>query len=526
MKNKKQIRLICLLMLCAMLTGIIQPAAADASAPTKVKRILSQMGSLAQIPETNFLLAQSSKNNKWGVYDTDANIVLPLEYEDVAYLSYGFFSVGSMPKKEYEEKDAVPPEDLNTHALMTLDGTILCDYLYGAFKALSPNWVAAWVLEEGTKADNDYKYDKTHFFRIQRCDIFYYDAAAPAIASEEPAAEAPAAVEDEGSIASADEEAIPVPEEETSPETEEESLPAEEAKPAHMVLSLTRDEYKDAVAHEQFLSIQNRENAITMYNSLGEALEFQPKNLKSGIYGIKNWMLVNLITGEMLMDGCSEVSEAQVSDGLFLIATRTDFQGIKWNSLITTKGEVIMPMWNVAVSNVSREYAVLTSNTTGKKGLFSCLEKRLILPIAFDEIFEDKNATDRYISNGCAYVSKDEEKYLYNIDTKELLPIVETETELQRCGATFYTTVKSNKLTTTQLYAPDGSTKSLYCSIEKSSGTGYILCANFSGSYTVINWYGKDLLPQKYSKKITVTSDDRFIIQTKKSGYELYKLVE
>ena len=77
MKYKKQIQFVCLLLLCVMLFGIFQPAMAD----VKAERILKKMEYLAQIPGTHLLIAQESKNLKWGVYDTDANIVIPLEHE-------------------------------------------------------------------------------------------------------------------------------------------------------------------------------------------------------------------------------------------------------------------------------------------------------------------------------------------------------------------------------------------------------------------------------------------------------------
>ena len=84
MKDKKQIWLVCLLVLCAMLTGFLQPAAAD----VKAERLLKRMENLTQVPNTHLLLAQDPKTFQWGVYDTDANVVVPLEYKTISYLDY------------------------------------------------------------------------------------------------------------------------------------------------------------------------------------------------------------------------------------------------------------------------------------------------------------------------------------------------------------------------------------------------------------------------------------------------------
>lgn len=502
MKMKKHMRTVCLLMLLAMMTGVVQPAAAATqNVPTKVKRILSGVSNLTPIPETSLLVAQESDSLLWGVYDTDGKNVIPLTYVDMSYLAYDFLTIGSLPRKTYEATDKIPLDEINCHALLTLDGAVLTDDGYGAFKAFSPNWFAGFVLEEGTSADNDYKLDKTHFYRIVRCDIYYYDGTIPTAAVEEPAA----------------------PAEDADSEPGEEAAVNQYLQP---VLSFSRAEYKDAAAHSDYLSIQDRNNAVTVYDSNGKAANVTAKDIKTSIFGVKNWMLVNQATGEMLMDGCSGVKEIQLFDTLYLQAERIDFQGQKWNMLLTVEGEEIMPLFNASVSSVSKDYAVLTDNATGKKGLYSCADKALLLTCDYDEILETANASDRFKNHGYIAVKKDDEYLLYGLKSGKLLHVTEAEAELQRYGITFYTTAKNEKVTKTQLIAPDGTTKELYCSIEKSGGSGYIMCANFSGSYTVINWYGKDLLPQKYAKKITITADDRFILNTKNGGYELYKLVK
>ena len=490
MKYKKQMRLVCLLMLCTVLTGILQPAAADIQA----ERLLKRMGNLTPIQGTNLLIAQESKQNKWGLYDTDANLVVPLEYEKIVYVAYRFLNVASLPEETYKPTVKIPLDKLNSHALMTFDGKVLTDYIYGTFKAYSPLWAAGWVLENGTSKDYDFTPDKEHYFRIKRCDIFY--------CGEEETSESGGA---EGSGDSAN----------------------KNKTGSRLIASLTRTQFKDAFAHGEYLSVESRKSGITVYSKNAETVDINSKNLRSGVYGIKNWMLVELATGEMVMDGCSAVSEIQTENELLLLATRIDFQGRKLNTLITTKGEVIIPLMDADISSVSRGYAIITNRETGKKGLYSLAEKKQILSSTYDEIFENRNNIDRFNCHGFICVMKDEKYYNYNLETKKLVPLLklklDPDTELQRYGPTFYATTILAKYSKTQLISPDGHTKSLNCTISKSRGSGYILIAKFSGGSTVINWSGNNYLPQYYSS-ITITDDDRFILKTKNSGYELYRI--
>ena len=480
MKNKKQIQFVCLLLLCAMLVGILQPAMAD----VKAVRLLKQMEYLAQIQGTNLLIAQESKNLKWGVYDTDANIVIPLEHEKITYLAYDCLSVASLPNSEqlFNTTARIKPEEVNSNALMTFDGNLQTEFIYGLFKVYSPQWSAGWVLEEGTAEDHDYTPDKKHFYRIERCDIFYHD---------------PHAAADDG----------------------EPSF--------RLILSLTRDEFQEAAAHGDYLSVLNRNGEVTVYKKDGETVDETFKSIKDSMYAIKNWMLISRETGEMIMDGCSAVSEVQTEDGLLLIATRIDFQGNKLNSLITAKGETIIPMCDGKISSVSRDYAIITGNADGKKGLFSCREKRMILPCEYDDIPVNKNALDPFNCHGYICVKKDDQFFRYEVETGQLLPIAELDAEIkiERYGAAFYATKKAGKTTTTQLIAPDGKVVSKYCSMKKTRGSGYIMVAAFSGGSTVLDWYGNNYLPQNYSN-VTITDDDHIIIKTKNSGYDLYKLPE
>ena len=477
MKHKKQIRAFCLLMLCAMLTGVLQPAMAD----VKATRILKEMEILTQIPATNLLIAQESQNHKWGVYDTDANVVIPLENEKLQFLAYGCLSAASLPEQTYNEHKKIPLEEINCHALMTLDGTLLTEYAYGVLKVYSPQWMVGWVLEEGTKADNDYTPDKEHYFKIEHCDVLYRGA--------------------------------------DSAEMEENTLT--------VIASLTRDEFKDAKAHGDYLTVQSRDSAFTVYDKNAQTIDIGAKNLNSSPYGIKNWMLVNLATGEMVMDGCSQVSEAQTEDGLLLIATRIDFQGRKNTTLITPKGETVIPMCNGVISSVSRDYAIITSNDNGKKGLYSCRDKRMLLACDFDDILENKTAIDRFIGHGYAVVKKDDQFFCYDVEKQQLLPVPELETEstIQHYGPAFYTTNSAGKTTTTQLIAPDGKVKSILASITKSRGSGYLLVAEFASESAAINWYGNNYLPSYYSRVI-ITDDDNIILNTNKGGYELWKIPE
>ena len=468
MKNKKQIRIVCLLMLCAMLTGILQPAAAD----VKAERILKRMENLTQVPNTHLLLAQDRKTFLWGVYDTDANIIVPLEYKSISYLSYGYLSVSGGPKSE-EPAEESSLDDLNCNALMTLDGTLLTPYAYGTFKVYSPLWAAGWILEKGSAADNDYTPDKTNYYRIARCDLFFRDA--------------------DGSL--------------------------------RQVASLSRDEFKNAKPHGEYLSVQNRQDGITVYDQNAQIVDIGAKSLSASVYAIKNWAVFNLATGEIVLDGCSKVTEVQTEDELLLIVTRIDLQGREMNSLITTQGEVIFPMWYATVSSVSMDYAIITSASNGKKGLYSCREKRMILPCMYDDILENKKAIDRFNSHGYILVMKDEAYYCYEVATRKLIPVPDFDMEgnIDHYGLTFFMTKTVEKTTTTKYASPNGKVRSFYGTIGKSRGSGYLMIAKFTYGTSVINWYGNNYLPQFYSN-IIITDDDNIIVKTKYSGYDLYRI--
>ena len=486
MKNKKQMRFFCLLMLCALLTGFFQPAAAD----VKAERLLKRMENLTPIPGTHLLIAQESKNHKWGLYDTDANILIPLRYEKITYIAYSFLDVASLPEETFKPQARIPLEKLNSHALMTFGGTVLTDSIYGTFKVYSPQWAAGWVLEPGSTNDYDFTPDKNHFYRIKRCDVFY------------------------------------CPEEETSDSDNAENSGVS----CRLIASLTRAEFTDAVAHGNYLSVQNQNKEITVYNGNAETFNTGARDAKSSVYGIKNWMIVDLATGKMVMDGCSAVSEIHTEDETLLLATRIDFQGRKLNSLITTEGEVIIPMWRSEISSVSRDYAIIKSSVTGKKGLYSRVEKRMLLPMEYDDILENPNNIDRFNCHGYICVMKDDQYYCYEVETEKLLPIVKlklaADVTLVRQGAAFFATAYTARTTTTQLISPNGKVKTLYSTISNNShGSGYLLIENNGSGSTVINWYGNDYLPQRYSK-IILTDDDRIILKTKNSGDELYRIPE
>ena len=484
MKRIRRIRIVSLLLLCAALAGMLQPATAESDVKLKTVPLLKNIYGVVPVNGTNLLITQVEEKSKWGLHDTDGNVLIPAEYESLSYLAYNYLNADAYPNTTYNKHMPIPQEQLNSHALVSIDGKVLTKYAYGNLVAFSSLWCAGWVLEQSTEEDYDYTPDKEHFLKIERCDIFY----------------------------------------------RVDTQSGKSGEPyLRLIASLSRDEYQGALAHGDYLSVQDRKNAITVYDQFGKQADIGATTLQSSPYGIKNWALLNLATGEMLMDGCSSVKEVQLTDETVLIAARTDFQGLKWNALLSTKGEVIIPMWNVTISNVYKDYAIMTSNVNGKKGLYSRVEKQLILPCVYDKIYDNSTALDPFDCNGYICVVKDEENYLYETASKKLLPAAklaeDDEAVLSRYGATFYSTVTKGKVTTTRFFSPDGVETLKYCSIKKSRGSGYLLVANFSGSYNAVNWYGKSMIPYDYSD-VSLTDDDRIIVKKKVSGYDVYKVVE
>ena len=470
---KSRTRLLCLAVLCALLMSM-SAAPAQAAESLNLTRLLTGIGQLTPVNGTRFLLAKEMGGENWGLYNTSGVQLIPYAYKDFSYLSYNCFQAGEYAKPKLAAEDPYPAlEQINCHALVTPGGTAVSEFIYGTVNVYNPFWASGWVLEEADGADYDYKLDNAHFYRIARCDLFFLGDG------------------------------------------------LQEAK---QILSLTREQFRDAAGHGHYLSVQDRGGAVSVWDANGEKLPLAPGSLKDSVYAIKNWMLYDCAQNKMISDGYAAVKEVYYEDGMLLVASRTDFSGKQWNAVFNEYGEEIMPLQN-AKADVIGNYVLLTHNETGKKGLYSLSWRSMLLYCAYDEIFQNNKAIDPFISFGYAGVVLDGVRATIDMNTGFVTPVKKLETEVTFLGSVCYYTVEKKALSTyTYLYAPDGTEKRVTGEAKAGRGSGLVTAGEFLEGKDVFTCYGQRLLKQFTAKAIIITDDDKVILNTRNNGFELYSL--
>ena len=477
MKHEWKRRLLCLL-LCFLVAGPM--GAARAEGTPVYQDLLTQMGPLVPVAQTHYLLAQEVKSQKWGVYNTDGEQLIPYDYAALSYLSYQCFEAERYTAAEIKRNGILPIEALNSHALVTADGTQISDFRYGAFKIFSPSWACGLVLKESDAENSDYQIGNISY-QITRCDIFYLgDHALPQHSGTEK---------------------------------------------AYLAASFTRNQFKDAAAHGPYLYIQDRQDAITAYNSAFEPLELEIKSLKESMYAIKNWAIVDRHTGEILMDGFSKVEEALTEDGTLLKAVRLDYSGNEWAGIYTLYGQELMPLSRSGISTVTNGYAVLTFNK--KAGLYSLWEKRQLLPCKYDKIITSTTTVDPYLLHGYLCAETNGARFYIDAATGTEYPADNAMKNRTKLGNTYFSNVKRDSVTL--LYAPDGTEATLHDgyieNLKKLRGSGYLLSADSVYKHLLVTWKGEVLL-KFYNNPFIITDDDSVIIETVGGGYRLGKVVD
>ena len=447
------------LLVCGSGTALAEPS-------ETLKKVAGGFQSLSAVPNTHYLLAKSSKSSSWGLIDSAGKQLCPYKFPYLSYLSYGCLQAS---RYEVSKKHPLLNErSANRLALVALDGTMISDYAYGYFQIYNEYWAGAWVLEPGTEEDSDYQADKAHFFRLVRCDLFFLGT---------PEGEAP-----------------------------------------RLVSSFARDEFLKASGHGRYLSVQDRQERVTILEPDGTAHETQNKMAADGVYQIRYLTIVNSLTDEMIAEGYSGVKEVQTANGLLLVGTRTDYSGAKTNSILDLAGQELMAETYASVSAISGDYVLLKKDELF--GLYSLKENRELLPCDYDEILLNKNGVDPYVSRGYLGAVKDGECHIISAATGETVRIFVRKAKWEMLGLLYYRQTKSQL----HYYSPvDGHHEDPLGALESKQGSGYLLAVKIEGRHYVVNWQGKTLM--KGSRDAyAVTPDDSVIVKTD-SGYELYRLV-
>ena len=474
MKYRKQRQIISLLLLVLMLTATSFQAIAEGE--VTVRELLTDLDALVYIEQTPYLLAKERKGTLWGVYSTDGEERIPYAYASLSYLSHNCFNASDILPKNSKN---VMLNEINSHALVTADGTQVSDFLYGSLQVFSPYWACGWILEYGSEEDFDCQISDT-YYRIGRCDLFYLGDHA------------------------------------LLGKTGTENLSSS--------LSLTRDEFKDAAGHGKYLYVQDRQDQIKVYDSGFHQLDIETAKLSDPIYIIKNWAVKRRGSDEIVIDGFSAVQEMPTEAGLRLKVSRLDYSGKKWNSVYTVEGEQLMPWIEEEISSVTSDYALLSANK--KQGIYSFRENRLLASCMFDKVIANTTTLDPYLLHGYLCVENSGTRYYLRVSDGEMFEAASLDKKWKKIGDVYV--LRDGANSRYKVISPDQKENIVNdARILKGNdrGSGYLL--SFTSEVyqnMVVDWYG-NMLIRFYSNPMTITDDDKVIVQTKSNTYKLFEIV-
>ena len=358
-------------------------------------------------------------------------------------------------------------EELNSRALLLWNGTVLTEAAYASFDVYSGNWAAGYVYSPATEEAYDVKRGK-ELFHVDRIDVFYMDGQSAAL-----------------------------------------------------VASLTKEEFSAAAAHGDYLAVQDGEGNIVLHDRTFKALDLGMQKTSSSVYGVVDYALVNLATGETVADGFTEVKEQTTSKGFWLIAGRFEFTGKKIYGILDAAGNEILPV-QYAIGAVTDEYAVITDGDL--KGLYSLTESRMIVPVEYSGIVTGKTAVDNYVYNGYVAVEMGDTWGYYDVKAGKLsCQITKSRKEMTMIGCSSFWKVEDGVYTLT---AADGVETEVHVDeiSGKTRGNGYLLVAVKDKMYGLIDWHGNEILPFIHNKAITITDDSQAILRTG-TGMQMDRIV-
>ena len=471
MRNKSLKKLISVFLL---LLFACQPFTAYAKADFNLVLVMTNMGKLVGVPNTHYLLAQSKENALWGIYTTDGARVCPYKFSGIASLSAPYFQISSSLDLS-DSASLLQERETNRLAMAAIDGTVLTDYSYGYFKVYNEYWAVGWVLtpateEEVAEKDYDYKADSTHLYKLTRCDVF--------------------------------------------------NLNSEGGYSARLVASLSREEFKSAASHDKYLSIQNREKSVTVYDSDFAPQDLTVKKITDPIFKMDGFSIVCVPSGEIVASPFTSVKEAQTKAGLRLIATRDNFSGEKEYYLLNLQGEELTPPIKEEIVSATEDYAVIQKD--GLKGLYSIREQKQLLPCQYDEILTNSKGIDPYLSAGYLHAQQGDTRYVIDAATGQIVyttNYVKDRDSRTYTGVTYY--LSRNGL---HLFPMNKEQVLISGKLGSSRGSGYLFAMNLGNYYGVVDWNGNMVIGgRKYA--FSITDDDHVIGRVSKYEYELYKIV-
>lgn len=333
---------------------------------------------------------------------------------------------------------------------------------YGAFIVFSNQWAAAFVInpQEVSDGEKDIKIDSRNY-QYERIDLFYV-------------------TDDTG----------------------------DEVKP---VASLGRDAYAEAAIHGEYIAVANREKSVSLYDSSFQPVSVKLNAVKNPLYTIEKYQIVNLLTNAKMGDGYTEIAEANLGDRMLIKATRIAMNGQKLTALVNPDGSVVLPA-DYELIDLTDHYAVV-ADQDGQQGVFSLEEERFIVPCGYHSIVPCATDFDKYVHNGYVCVKKNGKLGFYDTvhDVESCKPLYDKRA-VTNIGCTLVFTTLEGVLS---VIAADGEINTVDADeILATRGNGYLLEAQKSGSFGLIDWHGNIILPLDHYKEIIVTDDSRAIIRT------------
>lgn len=423
-------------------------SAAEAERKAATMRVLTGMQSIRAVSQTSYLIVQAD-NGLWGVCDTKGRQVLPCDYELLSYLGSGCFS------------SALDQDPLaNALALIAPDGARVSGYQYGVIRVYNDHWAVGWQVSPATKDAYDYKLDKSHYYFIDKCDVYSLDTT------------------------------------------------------AHLMGTLDADAFSQAAAHGEYLSVLGRDGRVTVYDRDFQPTGFSPAKVSQGVYAVDSFILKNRVTDEIILKGIASAKEVQAGDRLLLQVSRTGYDGSKENGLCDLTGTWLLPLGSYTIERVSGNWAVIAQN--GKQGLYSLSKQRLMVPCEFDQIVSSTQTVDPFLFYECYLCAeKDGARYALNIETEEWTRAYDIdEKNMKWFGGSAYFKDQGKSV----ILSVDGRRASLQgFKYQAARGDGrLILVQGEDGRYGVLTYAGQLLVEAWYTVPPVITDEGAIILSTSK----------
>ncbi len=260
--------------------------------------LLQGMANIVPVEGTRYLMVQSPVNLLWGVYNTDGELLIEEQFDNLTYLGYGCFETGPYPDPLWNWKGLIGP-----------GGSFVTNYSYGIFLVYNEYWAAGLTVDAGTEEAYDYSPGEGEYYRIDRCDIFRLG-------------------DDPGRVA---------------------QLTGEQFRQA-----AAHGKYLSVEDRSGKITVYDRE--------FFPVTDFTAESLTDSVYGVFDYALIDRTSGDIILDGVTASKEIQTARGLLFQVTHVNYSGKKLIGICDLNGEWLMEPGSYTVNTVGTDYAVVTQS--------------------------------------------------------------------------------------------------------------------------------------------------------------------